>query len=260
MTAMEMPRNSFKHRLLAGEQLIGLWVSSVSPLLSEMLSLVGYDWMLFDTEHAPVDVAGVMPLLQAAAVGGSASVVRPAWNDKVLIKRHLDQGAQTLLVPFVETAEEAEAAVRAMHYPPSGIRGVAGSTRASRFGLATDYLRRANDEVCLLVQVETGAALGRLEEIAAVPHVDGVFIGPSDLAASLGHLGNPGHAEVQAALQDALARLKAVGKPAGILATNQADAQRYLDWGFAFVAASVDTGLLMGAARALLSNLRKGEA
>ena len=115
---MEMPRNTFKHRLLAGEQLIGLWVSSVSPLLSEMLSLVGYDWMLFDTEHAPVDVAGVMPLLQAAAVGTSASVVRPAWNDKVLIKRHLDQGAQTLLVPFVETAEEAEAAVRAMHYPP----------------------------------------------------------------------------------------------------------------------------------------------
>lgn len=147
-----------------------------------------------------------------------------------------------------------------MLYPPAGIRGVAGSTRASRFGLATDYLRRANDEVCLLVQIETGAALDRLEEIALVEGVDGVFLGPSDLAASLGHLGNPGHPDVQAALKDALTRLRAIGKPAGILATNQADAQRYLDWGYGFVAASVDTGLLMGAARGLLSNLRKGAA
>ncbi|MCL7466685.1 HpcH/HpaI aldolase/citrate lyase family protein [Phaeovulum sp. NW3] len=257
---MQIPQNQFKRRLLSGEQLIGIWMSSVSPLLAEMLSLVGYDWMLFDTEHAPVDVAGVMPLLQAAATGSTPSVVRPAWNDKVLIKRHLDQGAQTLLVPFVETAQEAEAAVRAMLYPPAGIRGVAGSTRASRFGLATDYLRRANDEVCLLVQIETGAALDRLEEIALVEGVDGVFLGPSDLAASLGHLGNPGHPDVQAALKDALTRLRAIGKPAGILATNQADAQRYLDWGYGFVAASVDTGLLMGAARGLLSNLRKGAA
>lgn len=254
---MQIPSNDFKRRLLAGEQLVGIWMSSVSPLLSEMISLVGYDWMLFDTEHAPVDVAGVMPLLQAAATGASASVVRPAWNDKVLIKRHLDQGAQTLLVPFVETAEEAVAAVAAMRYPPAGIRGVAGSTRASRFGLASDYLRRANEEVCLLVQIETGTALARLEDIAAVDGVDGVFIGPSDLAASLGHLGNPGHADVQAALRDALTRLKAVGKPAGILATNQADAQRYLDWGYDFVAASVDTGLLMQAARGLLANLNK---
>lgn len=254
---MQIPPNGFKRRLLAGEQLVGIWMSSVSPLLSEMISLVGYDWMLFDTEHAPVDVAGVMPLLQAATTGASASVVRPAWNDKVLIKRHLDQGAQTLLVPFVETAEEAAAAVAAMRYPPAGVRGVAGSTRASRFGLASDYLRRANEEVCLLVQIETGAALARLEDIAAVDGVDGVFIGPSDLAASLGHLGNPGHADVQAALRDALTRLKAVGKPAGILATNQADAQRYLDWGYDFVAASVDTGLLMQAARGLLANLNK---
>ncbi|MBW8285724.1 MAG: HpcH/HpaI aldolase/citrate lyase family protein [Rhizobium sp.] len=257
---MQIPPNNFKRRLLAGEQLVGIWMSSVSPLLSEMISLVGYDWMLFDTEHAPVDVAGVMPLLQAAATGVSASVVRPAWNDKVLIKRHLDQGAQTLLVPFVETAEEAVAAVAAMRYPPAGIRGVAGSTRASRFGLASDYLRRANEEVCLLVQIETGTALARLEDIAAVDGVDGVFIGPSDLAASLGHLGNPGHADVQAALLDALTRLKAAGKPAGILATNQADAQRYLDWGYDFVAASVDTGLLMQAARGLLANLNRREA
>ena len=254
---MQIPENHFKRRLLAGEQQIGIWMSSVSPLISEMISLIGYDWMLFDTEHAPVDVAGVMPLLQAAATGASASVVRPAWNDKVLIKRHLDQGAQTLLVPFVETPDEAAAAVRAMRYPPAGIRGVAGSTRASRFGLASDYLQRSNDQVCLLVQIETAAALAQLEAIAAVEGVDGVFVGPSDLAASLGHLGNPGHVDVQAALQDALSRLKAMGKPAGILATNQADAQRYLDWGYGFVAASVDTGLLMAAARGLLANLQR---
>lgn len=257
---MQIPTNHFKRRLLAGEQLIGIWMSSVSPLLAEMLSLVGYDWMMFDTEHSPVEIAGVMPMLQAAAAGETASVVRPAWNDKVLIKRHLDQGAQTLLIPFVESADEAREALRAMRYPPAGIRGVSGSTRANRFGLATDYMRRADDELCLLVQVETGAALARLEEIAAVPGVDGVFIGPSDLAASLGHLGNPAHPEMQAALRDALARLKALGKPAGILATNQADAQRYLDWGFGFVAASVDTGLLMAAARGLLAGLRKGGA
>lgn len=257
---MQIPTNHFKHRLLAGEQLIGIWMSSVSPLLAEMLSLVGYDWMLFDSEHAPVDVSGIMPLLQAAAAGKTASVVRPAWNDKVLIKRHLDQGAQTLLIPFVESADEAQAAVRAMRYPPAGIRGVAGSTRASRFGLAADYLRRADEELCLLVQIETSTAMEQLEEIAALSGVDGVFIGPSDLAASLGHLGNPAHPDVQEVLQDAVARLKALGKPAGILATNQADAQRYLDWGYGFVAASVDTGLLMNAARGLLASLQKGGA
>ncbi|VDS10644.1 4-hydroxy-2-oxo-heptane-1,7-dioate aldolase [Paracoccus haematequi] len=257
---MQISINHFKHRLLAGEQLIGIWMSSVSPLLAEMLSLVGYDWMLFDSEHAPVEVSGIMPLLQAAAAGKTSSVVRPAWNDKVLIKRHLDQGAQTLLIPFVESADEAQAAVRAMRYPPAGIRGVAGSTRASRFGLAADYLHRAEEELCLLVQIETGTAMEQLEEIAAVSGVDGVFIGPSDLAASLGHLGNPAHPDVQEVLQNAVARLKATGKPAGILATNQADAQRYLDWGYGFVAASVDTGLLMNAAKGLLANLQKGGA
>lgn len=253
---MDAPRNAFKARLRAGEALHGLWMSIPSPVTAEALSLVGFDWLLFDTEHAPVDLATLQPLLQAASAGPSAHVVRPAWNDKVLIKRALDMGAQTLLVPFVQTAEEAAAAVSACLYPPQGIRGVAGGTRASRFGQTSDYFRIANDEICLLVQIETGEALARLEEIAAVPGVDGIFIGPSDLAASMGHLGNPAHPEVQAALQDAILRLQKIGKPGGILATNPADARRYLSWGYAFVAGSVDLGLLITAARTLRKDLQ----
>ncbi|MBB5702101.1 4-hydroxy-2-oxoheptanedioate aldolase [Ochrobactrum daejeonense] len=252
---MQAPRNEFKRRLLAGETLHGLWMSIASPQTAEALSLVGFDWLLFDTEHSPVEVAGVQPLLQAAAAGKSAVVVRPAWNDKVLLKRILDIGAQTVLVPFVQTPEEAAAAVAATRYPPSGIRGVAGSTRASRFGLTSDYFTVANEETCVLVQIETREALDRLEAIAAVDGVDGVFVGPSDLAASLGHLGKPGHADVQAALQQAAQRILAAGKVPGILATNAADAVRYRNWGYRFVAGAVDLGLLIKAAQGVLADM-----
>ncbi|KYO52286.1 HpcH/HpaI aldolase/citrate lyase family protein (plasmid) [Tistrella mobilis] len=253
---MKAPHNDFKRRLAAGEVLNGFWLSLASPVASEALSLAGFDWLLFDGEHSPVDVAGVQPLLQAAATGTASAVVRPAWNDKVLIKRLLDIGAQTLLVPFVQSAEEAAAAVLASRYPPHGVRGVAGATRASRYGQTEDYFAVANREICVLVQVETGEALGRLEEIAAVDGVDGVFIGPSDLAASMGHLGKPGHPEVQAALKDAAARIAATGKAPGILATNAADARRYVDWGYRFVAAGVDIGVLMAGAKAMLAEVR----
>lgn len=250
------PRNAFRRRLLAGEALHGLWLSLSSPVSSEALSLVGFDWLLFDTEHAAVDLAGVQPLLQAAAAGASAAVLRPAWNDKVLIKRALDMGAQTLLIPFVETPEEAAAAVAATRYPPGGVRGVAGGTRASRFGLTSDYFQIADQEICVLVQLETTAALSRLEDIAAVPGVDGIFIGPSDLSASMGFLGRPGAPEVQTLLQDTATRIRATGKAAGILATNTADARRYLQWGYSFVAGAVDLGLLLTAARTALSDMR----
>ncbi|WP_372022441.1 HpcH/HpaI aldolase/citrate lyase family protein (plasmid) [Tistrella mobilis] len=255
---MKAPRNDFKRRLTAGEVLNGFWLSLASPVASEALSLAGFDWLLFDGEHSPVDVAGVQPLLQAAATGTASAVVRPAWNDKVLIKRLLDIGAQTLLVPFVQSAEEAAAAVLASRYPPHGVRGVAGATRASRYGQTEDYFAVANQEICVLVQVETGEALGRLEEIATVDGVDGVFIGPSDLAASMGHLGRPGHPEVQAALKDAATRIAATGKAPGILATNAADARRYVDWGYRFVAAGVDVGVLMAGAKAMLAEVRGG--
>lgn len=252
---MKAPRNSFKHRLHAGETLHGLWISLASPIAAEALSLAGFDWLLFDTEHSPVEAASVQSLLQAAATGTATSIVRPAWNDAVLIKRMLDMGAQTLLIPFVETPEEAAAAVAATRYPPKGIRGVAGLTRASRYGATDDYFQVADDEICVLVQVETTAAMDRLEEIAAVPGVDGVFIGPSDLAASMGHLGNPAAQPVQDALKAAAERLTAIGKPAGILATKGADAVRYLGWGYSFVSGASDIGLLLASARALRSEV-----
>jgi len=253
--AVQMPTNDFKRRLAAGEALDGLWLSLASPVAAEAMSLAGFDWMLFDTEHAPVEVAGVQPLLQAAASGTASAVVRPAWNDKVLIKKVLDIGAQTLLIPFVETAQEASTAVSATRYPPAGVRGVAGSTRASRYGFAADYFARANDEICVLVQIETWTALERLEEIASVPGVDGVFIGPSDLAASMGQLGNPAHNDVQEALRRAAERLNAIGTPAGILATRVEDALRYRSWGYSFVAGGSDLGLLLSGARDMFTGM-----
>lgn len=252
---MDAPRNLFKARLAAGEALGGLWMTLASPIAAEALSLTGFDWLLFDTEHTPVDVAGVQPLLQAAAVGTASAVVRPAWNDLVLIKRVLDMGAQTLLLPFVQTPEEARAAVAATRYPPAGVRGVSAMTRAGRYGLAPDYFAIANEEICVLVQIETGEALARLEEIAAVDGVDGIFIGPSDLAASMGHLGQPGHPEVQAALKDAARRIADAGKAPGILANSAADARRYRAWGFRFVAGGVDLALLLRGAKALREDI-----
>lgn len=246
------PKNSFKARLLAGETQLGLWMSIPSPITAEALSLVGYDWLLLDSEHSAVEVAQMQPLLQAAAAGDSSLAARPAWNDKVLIKKLLDIGAQTLLVPFVQSADEAGQAVRATRYPPDGIRGVAGSTRASRFGMAQGYLQQANEQICTLVQIETGEALAALEDIAAVDGVDGVFIGPSDLSASLGHLGNPGCDEVQAELKSAAGRISSAGSVPGILATKVEDAVRYLEWGYRFVAISTDMGLLVTAAREAL--------
>ena len=246
---IEAPKNRFKAKLIAGETQLGLWMSIPSPVTAEALSLIGYDWLLFDSEHSPVEVASLQPLLQAAAAGESMPAARPAWNDKVLIKKLLDIGVQTLLVPFVQNADEARDAICATRYPPAGERGVAGSTRASRYGMARGYLQQANDEICTLVQVETGKALENLEDIAGVDGVDGVFIGPSDLAASLGHLGNPGARQVQDALRSAASRILTAGSVPGILATNSDDAKRYLSWGYRFVAISIDLGLLVKGAR-----------
>ena len=246
------PINSFKARLLAGETQLGLWMSIPSPVTAEALGYIGFDWLLFDTEHTPVEVAQLQPLLQAAQSGGSALAARPAWNDKVLIKKLLDIGAQTLLIPFVQNAEEARNAVEATRYPPEGIRGVAGLTRASRYGQAENYLDLANDQICMLVQIETQAAVDNLEEIAAVPGVDGVFVGPSDLSASLGYLGKPSAEPVQQALRSLAKRIDGMGKAPGILATNVDDSKRYRDWGYRFIAGSVDLGLLVAGAKGVV--------
>ncbi|HMA16759.1 MAG TPA: aldolase/citrate lyase family protein, partial [Kiloniellaceae bacterium] len=180
---MELPANTFKRAILAGRQQVGLWCMIPGSFVTEALAGAGFDWLLLDTEHSPADVLTVLPQLQAAAAYDVATVVRPAANDPVLIKRLLDCGAQSLLIPYVQSAEEARAAVAAVRDPPAGIRGVAGLTRASRFGRVAGYAKRAEQELCVLVQVETKRSLDAIEEIAAVEGVDGIFIGPGDLSA-----------------------------------------------------------------------------
>lgn len=250
-----MIKNNFKAALKQGKTQLGMWSSLCSPLVAEMLSQSKFDWILFDGEHSPVEIAGLLPLLQAAGNGTASSAVRPPWNDPVLIKRVLDIGAQTLLLPFVQSAEEAEQAVYSCHYPINGRRGVAGGTRASGYGRTAGYLANAADEICILVQVETVQALSQIEAIAAVAGVDGVFIGPSDLAASMGHLGNPGHAEVQDAIKAAAVKIKAAGKAPGILALGVEDTRRYLDWGYQFVACNVDLRILVQGVDNLIDQL-----
>jgi 4-hydroxy-2-oxoheptanedioate aldolase len=251
-----MAANGFKQAIRSGETQIGLWSSMCSIVGTEIAASAGFDWLLFDAEHSPVEIADLYPLLQAAGRGSTHTAVRLAWNDRVLIKRALDIGAQTILVPFVQNAEEAREAAAACRYPPDGVRGVAASTRASRYGRDRSYLANAREGICLIVQVETTDALANLEDIAAVEGVDGVFLGPSDLAASMGHLGDPGHEDVQRVLKDAVRRLKAAGTPAGILAASEADAKRYRDWGYLFVAAGVDTALLARALDGLVAALK----
>jgi 4-hydroxy-2-oxoheptanedioate aldolase len=253
---MELPRNQFKAALAQGRLQIGLWSSLCSNIAAEVVADSGFDWILLDGEHSPNEVPSVMAQLQALAGGTATPVVRPAWNDAVMVKRMLDIGAQSILVPYVQNADEAQRAVASVRYPPAGIRGVAAATRASRYGRVNNYLKSADAEICLLVQVETRAALTQLEAIAKVDGVDGVFIGPSDLAASMGHIGNPAHAEVQAALEDAVKRLKAVGKAAGILTLNEDEARRYIGWGYLFVAVGSDIGLLRRGADTLAKKFK----
>lgn len=245
---MDVAINAFKGALRDRELQIGLWSTLCSNLVAEILAHSGFDWVLLDTEHSPNELPGLLTQLQAMGRGRAAPVVRAAWNDAVLIKRILDIGAQSILLPYVQTADEARRAVQAVRYPPRGVRGVSATSRASQFGRMKGYFAQADQEICLLVQVETASALEQLESIAAVDGVDGVFIGPADLSASLGHLGDARHPEVQRALEDAGRRLRAAGKAAGILTAVEEDARRYIEWGYTFVAVGVDTALLAGAA------------
>src|SRR5262245_27007677 len=220
----QVPANPFKQAIREGRPQIGLWSSLCSNLAAEVIAGAGFDWVLVDTEHAPNELPMVMSQLQALVGGTAVPVVRPAWNDMVLMKRLLDIGVQNFLVPYVQTPEEARAAVAATRYPPQGIRGVAVTHRANRFGRVKDYFQRANDEICLLLQIETRLALKNLDAISAIEGVDGLFIGPSDLAAAFGHLGQNGHPEVRAAIEEAFARIRQSGKAPGILAPIESDA------------------------------------
>ncbi|MNZ55367.1 4-hydroxy-2-oxo-heptane-1,7-dioate aldolase [compost metagenome] len=243
---MDMPVNTFKQRLQSGEAQIGLWLGLADPYCAELAANAGFDWLLIDGEHAPNDLRGLLGQLQAVAPYASQAIIRPVIGDTALIKQILDIGAQTLLVPMVESAEQARELVRAIHYPPSGVRGVGSAlARASRWNSIPGYLDQADEQMCLLVQIENLEGLARLDEIAAVEGVDGVFIGPADLSAAMGHRGNPGHPQVQAVIEDAIVRIQKAGKAAGILSADQKLARRYIELGARFVAVGVDTTVLM---------------
>ncbi len=253
---MDLPVNRFKRALTEGRTQIGLWSVLANPAATELLGAAGFDWLLIDMEHAPNELPDVQAQLQALRGTDASPVVRPPWNDMVWVKRVLDLGAQTLLIPFVQTAEEAAQAVAHMRYPPAGRRGVAGGTRAAQWGRIRDYYMRAEEELCLLLQVESRQGLENLEAIAATPGVDGVFIGPADLSADLGHLGNTQHPEVQAAIEKAVRRIRAAGKAAGILARDEAGGRRWIEAGCNFVAVGVDAVLLAQAADGLAGKFR----
>jgi 2-dehydro-3-deoxyglucarate aldolase len=243
--------NEFRRRVLARERLIGCWSALGDPITAEVLGLAGFDWLLIDGEHAPNDVLSMIPQLMALKDSSSAPVVRPAWNDTVLLKRLLDVGFYNFLVPFVQSEAEAKAAVAATRYPPAGVRGVSVSQRSNHYGTVEDYQKRINDEICIVVQIENRAGVEAAAAIAAVDGVDGLFVGPSDLAAALGHLGDPNHPEVQEAMRIVFAAAKAAGKSSGILAPVEADARRYLDAGVTFVAVGSDLGVFRAATKAL---------
>lgn len=258
---MPAPHNRFKAALAARETQIGIWLGLANAYTAEICAGAGFDWLLIDGEHAPNHLQTMVGQLQAIAGSGSHAVVRAPVGETWIIKQLLDIGAQTLLLPMVESAEQARALVQATRYPPHGVRGVgAALARASGFSRIGDYLTTANDQICVLVQVESAAAMARIEEIAAVEGVDGVFIGPSDLAADMGFLGRPGEAEVQKAVEDGLRRIMASGKPAGILSSDPALSARYIEMGASFVAVGTDVTLLAGATATLARRFKQDAA
>jgi len=243
--------NSFKRDLRAGKKLIGCWSSLSNAITTEVLGVAGFDWILLDGEHSPNDIATFIPQLMALKDSASAPVVRPSSNNVVEIKRLLDAGFYNFLVPFVESVDEAKRAVSATRYPPQGIRGVSVSQRSNRYGTVPDYFKSINDHICVMVQIESRAGVAAARDIAALDGVDCIFVGPSDLAAGLGHLGNAGHPEVQAAIAAVFADAKACGKPTGILAPVEADARRYMAMGATFVGVGSDLGVFRSATQAL---------
>ena len=257
---MQTPKNLFKQALQAKRPQIGLWMGLANAYSAEICALAGFDWLLIDGEHAPNDLRSILAQLQTvAAYPDSHAIARIPVGDTALIKQYLDLGAQNILVPMVDTPEQAAQLVRAMRYPQDdgqgGVRGMAGA-RASRWGHYPDYFKRANEEVCLIVQVETREALKNLDAIAATPGVDGVFIGPADLSASLGHVGNAAHPDVQAAIEDAIARILKAGKAPGILTADEKLARHYLALGAVFVAVGLDTQILMRETTALAARFK----
>ena len=254
---MRTPENLFKQALARGEFQVGLWLALVDSYAAELCAGSGFDWLVLDAEHAPNDLRSLLSSLQSIAAYPSHPVVRLPHGDAALIKQVLDLGATTLLIPMVESAEQAQQLVRAMRYPPQGVRGVgSGIARSSRWMRYEDYLQQANSQVCLLVQVETRQAIEQVDAIAGVEGVDGVFIGPADLSASMGYLGQPAHPDVVGVIEAAIKTIRRAGKAAGILCTDEALARRYIVQGANFIAVGVDTTLLALSTVALMKKFR----
>jgi 4-hydroxy-2-oxoheptanedioate aldolase len=252
--------NYFKRKLKTQQQ-IGLWVGLADAYGAEIAANAGYDWLLIDGEHAPSDLRTTLSQLQSVAAYPSQAVVRPPIGSVHLIKQLLDIGAQTLLIPMIETVEEAELMVKAVSYPPHGVRGVgAALARATRWNSIPDYYQNAQEDICLLIQIESVKGLENLDEILKIEGIDGIFIGAVDLSATMGYEGNPNHPEVQKAVIDAIKRIRAAGKAAGILSTQHEVTQQYIELGTEFVAVGVDTSLLMNSMRDLLSQYKTDAA
>lgn len=254
--------NTFKQLLKSagGHPPVGTWIVSASPLVAEAVGCAGFDWAVLDMEHAPLDVMGVMQLLQAVAGTKMQPVVRVPWNEPVVVKRVLDAGATTLMFPMVQTADEAARAVAATRYPPMGVRGGSGMSRASRFGTTPHYMQTADRGLAVILQLETPAALDALEAIARVPGVDALFLGPTDLSAAMGHLGEPQHPAVTARMARAVQACKALGVPVGTVGDTPELVAQYRAIGFDYVAVSCDLALMMRAARGAIAALRTGDS
>jgi 4-hydroxy-2-oxoheptanedioate aldolase len=256
---MELPKNRFKQGLASGQPQYGLWLGLPDNSAAEIAAVAGFDWLLIDGEHAPFDLRTIMSHLQAMAPYEVAPIVRCVEGNTALIKQLLDIGVQTLLVPMVETAEQAEQLVRAVRYPPAGIRGLGTSlARAARWNQVPGYLKKANDEICLIVQVETASAMENLDAILQVEGVDGVFIGPSDLSASMGHIGDAGNPVVVETINTGLNKIRAAGKYAGLLCLDPSLAQNYVEQGANFVGVGVDTMILANETRKLAQRFKQG--
>ena len=251
--------NRFKASLTQppAQPLLGTWFMSAAPSVAEALGHCGFDFLVIDMEHSPIDIGEAIALMRTIAGTPADYLVRLAWNDPVRVKQVLDAGAQSLLFPFVQTAQEARAAVSYTRYPPHGIRGVAAVHRGSHFGQIKDYLRNAAEDIAVVIQLETPASIERLAQIAAVPGVDSLFVGPSDLSAAMGRIGEVGHPEVQALLAAAATAARAVGKPIGIVAPNPEMLARFLDFGYSWVAVASDLGMLVGRAVDWIGAVRK---
>lgn len=253
---MDMPKNTFKQALRDGRIVYGTWLMSGAPSTAEALGCAGFDFLVVDMEHVPVDTPEMIEILRTLAGTPAQAVVRLPWNDMVMVKRALDGGAQNVMMPFVQNADEATRAVASTRYPPEGIRGVAAMHRASRYATVPNYLKGAGDEISVTVQIETLSALEQLPQIAAVPGVDSIFIGPGDLSASMGFLGDIGRVEVQDKLRHAAQLCKQLGKPCGIVGPNPEMVGKFLEYGYTWVAVASDMGLMVGRAQEWLGKLK----